>query len=545
MTFRKSLFSSAATAIAVSSLVMGGCNAKDKGEDAQISVAAAPLGLKAKDEKDFQRYFDVKPRKTDEAQAQKALESLSLAKKGEMSWASKSGENGNYAYKDLGAKTENGTLMIGKAQLFGVHMEGDEASFDRADFQGIKIESEEAVVDIASVSIANPSPKMAQAIINALQNGDEEDFDIDVEDDDRFTLGAFSVNDVTVKADQASGTIDHVIWGSDDQTDLGDGKVGEVNFTITGDDDVVSTLSFEGASARGVNLAPYKNMTQDLNSVGMGQTMGLGSMLGQMNLYAKPYDDMTIGKFDFSNDMLSLLFEGFEGQAKESGGVTKITQIAKPMTFSFLIEPDTPQGKQAYTMLKELGFDTMSFTSSQTQVLDKNKDMMAIENGLLEMKDSFTLNYAYEAEGLNAMIAAADKAEANLSGAGSQEEQNMQVMMESLESLKLHSMKISLDDNSIVERGLKLASQMTGQSPDVLKVLVKGAPLMLQTQGKSKLEKQLMFDFGNAFAKFVDEGGTLTISMKPETPVSFAELMQSREKDLDPDALGFSAGVKP
>jgi hypothetical protein len=194
-------------------------------------------------------------------------------------------------------------------------------------------------------------------------------------------------------------------------------------------------------------------------------------------------------------------------------------------------------------MLKNLGFDTMSFTTSQTQVMDKNKDTVAIENGLLEMKDSFKLNYTYEAEGLSAMVDAAKAAETKYATDGSGSDRDADVLMESLEALKVRAMKISLEDNSILERGLKLASEMTGQSEEMLKrqlkVAVMAAPLMAQ----SELEKELLGQTGDAFAKFVESGGTFTVAMKPSEPVSIMDLAQAREKNLNPKSLGFSAGV--
>ena len=542
MNFRKSLLSTVAIMTTTSLILMEGCAPKDKGESAQISVEAAPLGLTSANETIFARHFDVKPRKVSENEAAKALKALNLDKEGVMNWSQKAGESGDYIYTNLGAKTKEGEISIARAELVGVHMVGDEASFDRVNFQDMSITGDDVNLNIGAVSIAKPSPKMAQAIITALQTNDGlDDLDVDWDEEDEVSFGAISVDDITIKSDEAEGTISHLVWGMDKETKIGDGKIGDIDLTISGDTRQISKLTFEGASVRGLNMAPYGDFSGTLDNVGVGHSLGLGKILGQMNFYAKPYDNFLIGKGGFINDSFEATFEGFEGQAVEKRGVTTITQVGKPMRFAFLQEPKALQAKQFYGILKSLDFDEIVFKTSQTQVLDSNKDTMTLKDGLLQMENGFRLNYVYEAEGLSAMVekAKADETSGTANSTPTQEE-----LMAALEPVKLRSMKVSLEDQSIVERSLKLASQMTGQSESnlkkQLKIAIMAAPLMAQ----SELESEFINEVGSAFADFIDEGGTLTISVKPPAPLSVKTLVEAREKKLDPKELGFSASVE-
>jgi len=542
MNFRKSLLMTVAILTTSSLILMGGCSPKDKGESAQISVEAAPLGLTSTNEAVFARHFDVKPRKVDENEATKALKALNLDKEGVMSWAQKAGDSGDYVYTNLGAKTKDSEISIARAELVGVHMDGDEASFDRVNFQNMSITGDDVNLNIGAMSIAKPSPKMAQAIITALQTNDGlDDLDVDWDEGEEVSFGAISIDDITIKSGEADGTISHFVWGMDKETKIGDGKIGDIDLTITGDDRQVSKLSFEGASVRGLNMAPYGDFSGSMENLGMGQSLGLGKILGQMNFYAKPYDSFLIGKGGFTNDSFEATFEGFEGEATEKRGVTTITQVGKPMRFAFLQEPKTPQAKQFYNILKSLDFDEIVFKSSQTQVLDSNQDTMSLKDGLLQMEKGFRLNYVYEAEGLSAMAkkAKANEASGTANAAASQEE-----LMAALEPVKLRSMKVSLEDQSIVERGLKLASQMTGQSESNLKKQLKIAIMAAPYMAQSELESEFISEVGSAFADFIDEGGTLTIAVAPPTPLSVKTLVEARESNLDPKELGFSASVE-
>lgn len=537
MTLRKSLLSTVAVTLTASFLVMGGCSPKDKGESAQISVEAAPLGLTAPNEKVFARHFDVPKRTVSEADATAALKAFSLDTQDTMTWDNRAGGAGNYVYTDLGATTDEGTISIGKAELVGVRMEGDEETFDRANFQDMVIKGDDVNLKVGAMSIARPTPKMAQAIIRALQTNEGlDDLEIEMDEGGKVSFGAISINDISLTADEATGTIEHLVWGVNEDTDIGDGKIGAMDFTIKGDNDVVSTFTFKGGSARGVNAKTYN----DLSAGDVGQNT-LGQILGQMNLYAKPYDDFQIGEGVFENEFLKASFEGFEGKAVEKGGVTTITQVGKPMRLAFLKEPSDPNAQRGYDTLKQLGFDEIVFKTSQTQVLDKNKDTVAVKDGLIDMENGFRLNYTYEAEGLSAMV---EKAKADERGETSEMATNMTDVIDSLEPVKLRQMKMSLEDKSIVERGLKLASEMTGQSESNLKRQLKIAVMAAPFMAQNDLEGQIIGEIGGAFTDFVDNGGTMTISIKPPAPLSVKTLAEARENNLNPDDLGFSASVE-
>ncbi|RKQ72120.1 hypothetical protein DES40_1457 [Litorimonas taeanensis] len=544
MTFRKSLLSTALIAVASTSLLMGGCNGKDKGEHALISAEAAPLGLKSLDEKVFARHFDVAPRTVSDEEANLALKALSMDKESDLTWQSKAGEKGNYVYNNLQFESDEETITIGQAELLGVHMQDGEATFDRVNFEDITVSEDEVSFGIKAISLARPSPKMAQLIMHAIQRADGlDDLDIEIDEGEEMSLGAVSINQVSIKSDEATGTIEQIVWGTDEAFQKGDAKFGNMDFTITDKNDVTTTFSFEGGTARGLNMEPYKKLSKDLKAAGLGQSLGLGSMFGGMNVFAKPYDDFTIGQGTLKNEFFSFDFKGFEGQAKEKNGVTTITQVSKPMTLKLLSQPKSSNGARAFETFKSLGFDSMTFKTSQTQIMDKAKDQIRLENGLFEMEDGFRLNYAYEGEGLAAMVKAAEREEANLNEDTSPAMQ-MQSTLKSLEALKLQSLKVSLEDKSIVERALKLASEMFGQSPDMLKKQMKMAVMAAPIMAEGKLEKSILSELGSAVVEFVEnDGETLTISVNPPKPLSITSLIEAKESNLAPEELGFSASV--
>jgi len=317
MSFTRSVSVSFAAALCLSTaLVMGGCSSKDEGPSATKSSPANPLGLKGPSEKTFAKHFAVPKRKVSDAEAQEALALLSLGESSTsgLSWDKTSGSDGNYSYSGLVVKDGSNSLNIKSANLIGVHMDGETASFDRA------------------------------------------------------AMGA----------------------------------------------------------------------------------------MGSFNPLAKVYDTMAMDDFSFDSDFVSVEAKGFEGKATEKGGVTTIRQVSEPFVIKLKDDPKDASAKRAFDTIRSLEFDELVFQSSQTTVLDANKDTVELKDGLFTMKDGFKLSYNYGATGVKAMTD--QMAAMGNSGSGQQ-------MSAAMEMLKLNGMQLRLEDDSIVDRSLKLAAEMRGGTP--------------------------------------------------------------------------------
>ena len=227
-------------------LIMGGCSNKDKGPSAELSAPAEALGLKAPSDQVFAKHFEVPARKVSDAEGKEALGQLNLLNKSgdALSWAKTSGSDGNYTYTDLSVKDDDGTLTIANAVLTGVHMDGDVASFDRADFSGIKMydEAEDATVSIKTLSMARPTPDMAKAIITSLQNIKDID-DLNMEDEDLdMGFGALGMGDVKIESKELNLTTDSLMWGEDAESGLTDFKIQGIDFKHKGNELMTASL---------------------------------------------------------------------------------------------------------------------------------------------------------------------------------------------------------------------------------------------------------------------------------------------------------------
>lgn len=515
------------------SLVMGGCSNKDKGPSAEKSAPAQTLGLKAPSDKAFAKHFDVPSRKVSEAEGKQALGELNLLDKNDegLSWAKSSGKNGNYSYTNLTANdgAGNGQLTIGKAELVGVHMDGDIATFDRADFSDIKIydQTEDVTIKMGTLSVVRPTPDMAEAIITSLQNiRDLDDLDLGRKNNDK-SFGALGMSNINIVSKELNITTDSLMWGEDAETNLTDFKIENVNLNV--DENQSETplkVTLKSLSATGLNGDLFDNAAINGRSP--------LNIMGGFNPLRKMYDTVKMEDLNIDSEAVSVTSKGFEGRSTEKGGVTTQQSVGEPFIIRLKEAPKDPQMQQAYQMVKNLGFDELVFQSSQTTIMDANKDTIAVKDGLLYMKDGFKLSYNYGASGVKAMSTTVQAME----GADARDSQGS--LKAVMDDVKLNGFQLRLEDKSIVERGLKLAAQIRGGTPEKvkkeLKVALSLAPLMA-----GGLEGEMIGEIGGAFGDFIEDGGTLSIVMNPNAPISMTELADYKRSQLSKADLGFSA----
>jgi len=526
-TLSKSLRAGLSAACLSAALIMGGCGPKNKGGAPVISADTAPLGLSGLSDKDFARHFSVPKRKTSNAEAQEALAGLGLTESNPdgLSWANQTGSDGNYTFSDLKSTSNQGIITIANAKLFGVHMQDGNATFDRADFGNLTIKSDEVTLKVDAMSLARPTTATATAIIKSLEDLGK-DTNLDFGDEAKFGFGALSMNalDFNIKDPTGiiTGTIDQLVWGLDDSTKRADVKLENVDFNIPQKgSSVASVVTLKSLSARGFKSEKF---TQGLTEGAKGNASSLMGLLSNFNAYEQPYDSVKLEDFKFESEVMDIDLPKIEAAAKTKGDVTTITQVIAPMTLK-VGDGLKDQNRQAYEMIQELGFDTMTFKTSQTTVLNKDKDTMNVKDGIFEMSDAFRLNYKYGASGLSA-------------AAQSQGDQSAQVA-NILETMKINGMTLSLEDKSIIERGLKIAAQLRGKDAKSLKREMRAALTLAPLVARNDLEKEIASQLGDAFMNFVDDGGTLTVQLAPKSPLALSAF--DNIENLSPEAIGFTA----
>ena len=511
---------------------VGACKPADKGQGALKSKGVSALNLSKSESGVFAKYFVTDACEVDEMEALGALAGLGMGESGAngLSFDAREVSGGLVTYRNLSVTPEDGqkTTFSAKSATFHCPKMGDEnPSFARVDMSDILVfDAQDGVTFTAeTLNLANPTSQAARSIVGNMIRPDSSAVD-------EAGFGAISVTGAKIASDDMNGTVAAMSWGEirdDDGRGTADLTIEDVDFTVPSKNGKQNmTLKFGGMSVRNMNVGGKIDRQAAMSPDDM-----ISSVLGNINAFVKPYDELIIEEMTIDSEGFAMDFGGIEGKTSEKSGVVTTRQTLKPSQIR--IKPamaDNAAMQQQYNILKSLNFETMDFSGSAVTTLDRDDDSISVSDGLFEIQDALRLNYEYEAEGLSEM---AEKMK-GMSKSGAKMD-----LMAAYEPLKLRGMRFTMEDNSIVSRGLKLASEMTGQDEKTIKRSLGMAVFAVAMAAENDVQAEVYTETVEAFADFVKNGGTLTIEANPPAPFPLAPLMSGKGADIDPDALGFSA----
>ncbi len=512
-------------------LTVGACKGADKGQGVLKSESSA-LNLSKSEASVFAKHFKTAPCDVDEQEALGALAGLGMGESGDdgAAFDSRKFKNGVVTYRGLRLTEDNADdlqISFGTMAFHCPQMVDNTPSFNRLDISDIYIKDDNDGVELKaeSFNLANPSVD-ALSSFNTSSLGDI----FSQSANDGIGFGAISMTGVEFTAAEGSGTLKAMSWGvtrDEDGKGIADLTVDDADFVISppdGSGDV--TLDFEGMSIRDLNLGPK----QDEN---LSRDQIMSNLFENINLFDKPYDEIIIESMKMDSDIFSIDFAGLEGKTSEKGEVITTRSNMKPMTIN--LKPalgEDPSMAQAYGILQSLDMETITLSGSSVSKLDAKDDSVSVTNGLFIIDDVMRWNFEYDVEGVNAMMGKIKDLEANGANADP---------LELYDAIKLRNFRMTIEDNSIVEKGLTLATQMTGQSETQIKLMLTGAVFMATSQAQNEIQAEVYSETAEAFADFVKKGGTLTIEANPPAPFSFAPFLTGDADTIDPASLGFSA----
>ena len=510
-------------------LSVGACKPADKGQGALKSEGVAVLNLSKSESSVFAKYFETEPCEVDELEALGALAGMGLGETGSenLTFKSRDFSDGLVTYRDITIQNNDGEdAFRAKTAVFHCPSMGDEApEFARLDLTDAMVNDNGITFTFGTLNVANPTPDAAAAIVEGMVGPR-------ASNQGEIGFKAVSVTDVTIKSDEISGSLDTLSWGetrADDGKGKADLTIGALDLIIPGQNGAQDmTVDFKGLSARNLSIGGKIGAGQALSTNSM-----VGNMMGTLNAFEKPYDELIIDTLKLDSEGFNVDFGGIEGQTTESDGVITTRQNLQPTVISFKPSmADVPAFASHYEIIKTLGFETLKMSGSSVTLLDNADDSIAISDGLFVVDDGFVLNFEYAAEGLSDMIATLQQqAETN----------EVADPMAAYNSLKLRNFRLTLEDKSIVERGLKLASKMTGQSEKGIKNFLGLAVFPAAQLAENDVQAEVYTETIQAFADFVKKGGTFTLEANPPEPFALSPLVTDKGEDIDPDALGFSA----
>ncbi|MEE9272890.1 MAG: hypothetical protein V3U57_06445 [Robiginitomaculum sp.] len=461
-----------------------------------------------------------------------ALTAMSLNESGSgiISWGDKKGSAGTYTFTDVSVKSnEQGDITFGKLKLVGVHMEGDQANFDKITFIDMHAKSVEngsnSDVTIKNISLIKPSPALANAIAASF-GGDKDAFD-NISGDIKF--GGFSLAGMKVTDDNAEMKLDALNFGREsDKT----GVISLSNFNMHVTDKENVTFHLGSMNATGINLEKYDGLISaaiangsigdKVNKEGVNKKV-LKAITSSLNPYSPDFKKISLKDFSFDVDGIVGNLQSMTSKSVKKGDTIILTSKMSPLTIRAPKEA-TEKTKEFTDALTTLGYEELSFSMATTSELNETNDSMKVYDSYIELKDGFRLSYDLDMTNYRDYMQKVNSAQ--FGG-------NKDDFMKALSIVKLNKFKIAFRDDSILDRSFKLAAMKQGTSvKDLRQKATMGLaflPMMAQDEGQQKIAGQL----SKALGSLLSDGGTVTVNMNPNGVVDMSEVIGAMSGEFD------------
>lgn len=506
-------------------LTLGGCGKKDKPKKAEIG-----------------QIEKVETRKVDNSEAEKALTALSLNKSGSgaLSWASRDGDSGNYTFKGVtinGDDHDDVDIKIGEIELWGAHMDGEQASFDKVEFKdfNVKEEDSDGTFTVDRFALVKPSPALAAGIAGLL-GGDEDAFD-KIEGEISFKAVSFSKMDFSDE-DEGNFKIDSMSMGeAKDKTGVFSLSGLNIDMQPEKGSDVPVKMALNKFEITGANLKKYKGLMQESLKGEEASEKAFADIMKTMNVYDPDFKTAVMQGLDVNAGGLMVKMDSYKANAIKKKGIVTMSQTMSPLSIIPPKDTKNKDMKEFTDMLSTMGYDRLEFTAGGTSIMDEKADNLKTNGSFIEMRDGFRLSYDMDLTGYNAFTkqVAALQADKNAS-------QNPMAAMGLANAIQIGHIRLALRDDSIMDRYFKLAAEQENTTPDALKQKIKDSLGMVSMAAQDEAQQKLADQLTESLTSFLDGGGTFVFEMSPKEPVSPGGVAMGAMMGgaLDIESLGIS-----
>ena len=498
-------------------MIVGGCKSKNGGAD---EVTDAAVSISKKDYGDIGDVLKVPARKVSADESEKVLKAIGLWDESDaLKWDDRSGGEGTYTFKNISSTDKDGQSFKAKhLTLAGLHMDEGRPVADLVEMGGLKLTGEDTSLSIDNLGLTEIALSKNIAALSEID--DLLDLDVLDIDDDTQNEGptSFVMSGVKGKSDEAEFSIANVGWGQDPKTSHL--RLAAKDLTIKTNGKSAATIKLASANVKG--LEAVKDTASITGNNGFLELLAQGQGFG----------DVEVTGLEINSDVLTLNLPNLSQSVTTKSHIMHGNFDMPSLTLSIQENDGLPaEAQQGLAMLKSLGFDELVFSSKGQTETNQKTDHTVVKAISLDLKDGFDLNYKGEFSGFGAMrdLGAEPTAEA---------------IEAAQANIKIHDFGLSLEDKSIVERGFKLAGEMTGQKPDALRRQAKGVLALGSLAAFTQDDGAIYAEFTKALGDFIEDGGTLNIALNPETPLSLSDFDDlNRGKKPDLNRLGFSAST--
>ena len=469
---------------------------------------------------------------------------------GRVSFADSSSSAKKLVLEDLtiAGDEDSEQVKVEKLVLEGMHMTEAGPSFDKLTITGLQPEAEDGVtVTLGEISLIEPNAATAAFISSLFAEGEPEnppafnDWGFE-----RFAFKNLQVNfDATQQEEPEEGgftlALDELSMNDLLKSRADKALLSGLNITFDVPEDegmpgpIVGDLKWDSMSLEGVRGDWMEAIIE------AGDDPEALHSLNLMGMFNSPieqgFDDAEIKGISLNASGVS--FSLPKATTKVTRNKDGVATGVKSPEYKMTLAAD-PEGGALGQMLAgglgQLGYEQISMSGASEVTYDPEKKLTRYKESYIDIEDGLKLSFK---GGLTNLLQVMQAAE-SVNGEGASPE----AAMAAFQDLTINDFELTLEDKSILDRGITLAAQMQGMEPEMLKQMAVGGLAMATMQaGAAGVDTALVNDTVTALSSLIEESGAVTIKIDPSEPLRLGDIEDPTS--LTKDTLGFSATHTP
>ena len=531
--------------------VLAGCGGSNQQGEADLGKAGEATANSI--ENALNDLGNITLRGGDAAQARNALAAMSLdtSGAGRVSFADSSVEDDGARFTDVSVSIrgdedgDGADLVIGTMEFDGLNFENEAASFSSLKLSNIEIvpRDEEDRADgsmtIANIDLLNPSPELAAWVASLGGSGVPAPFpEPSAVNFDRWSLNGFEFN-LDDGEEVVDFTIDSIDLGGAENAKMAVASLNSIAIAGTSDEGVPFAVNLDAINLLGADLA----FVEAIQAHAGDEEAMSEALMGA--LYDNPmdpgFDRFQLENLSFAGEGVSFAMPSLDSFVERDADGNPNRFVTPDFSMTLSADPAAGEaGSELAGVLGSIGFETLELKGAGVSTYDAATDTLeySADDNYLALTDGFTLRYGGKFEGYNEYARSfANMDMDEMAGAPDQ-----QIMLDAVSNLILHDFTLVLDDQSMVDRVFNLVAAQSGEDPAALRqqaiAMTAMAPMMAAGAG---VDMEIVTEATTAVSEFLQEPGTLTITLAPAEPISAATFADIEDpSQITKDMLGLS-----
>lgn len=510
------------TSAAVLALALGACGGNGPGEGPRTAVT--------------------------EDQIEEGLDALGFARSDMFAAADIEIENGVAVYTGLTGTGEDMPGRIGRVSIGAPRVEDGVTRFDWLEAEDLLAGGEgQGVTRVARIRADRPGPALSQLFADLI-NGrtDEEGYTPPSRSSADYTFAELSLSGMSFtadpdNADPVGGELGRVALEDFDGERLGRAVI--EGLSITGQDEEAGDFVLRVDSFEMTGLdALFVDFMLNIDESGEADEAAVAVMGEQfsqvMASWMRPtgvLDTFTLSGMDVraSGARIDMPSLDLRYDTRRDGTMEILGEMPR---LTIALSSDTPQTAEAAQALAAMGYETLEFSLYSRTYYDPATDRatVALEDYWFEMKDGLRISLAQDVTGLEAYADATAAAMSDVFAADDIDPETAEAVMaerimQAYGALQINSMTLRIDDLGLLERGVRMAGEMQGVTPEEARMQAATMLGLGIAMGGGMLPEGLAIEIGSALSTFINQGGAVEITLNPASPVGMDRLMNVAE----------------